>query len=624
MCKMKDPTTVEKLETDIEELHNIMEKRGINSRGTADLFGRVFAVPVDKEHKATQDPLMVTCQTFATPHMRAFHTSWFGFFSSFFSTFAAAPLIAYIKPDLNLTTDDIKAANVASVGGTIFFRLMMGWICDKLGPRKGLGFLLLSTTPAIIGIMFVHSAGAFILCRCLIGFSLATFVACQVWCSQLFAKNVVGIANATAAGWGNLGGGVTNLLMPYVFLIFLSFTDDDNTAWRLCYLVPLAMHLVGGFAVLSGRDLPDGNYKELETSGAKQKADGWLVVKTGTTNVNAWILTITYGWCFGVELTMNNVAAFYYYSYQGLTPQIAGIVASLFGMMNLFARSLGGMLSDYCSRIWGMRGRLWACYIVQMLEGLFCIFLGLVTLQYNAPFDTPKVDGFYNVGEEPWRLPRLGYERGYVNVVQRCSNMTTTPLKDMMVHVCGTLSLKLDDGLKECLGVDQRTVLLTDPTPVQGGVGVNCIKDSNTIGVSVIIIIAFSVAVQMAEGLHFGIVPYVSRPALGIVSGMVGAGGNLGSVIALNLFFSKNMRTDEGILYLGIAIMAVTCLMVFIYFPDMGGMFVKAGALGSYDPQIIKPPSHYRGADSMDFANHQTSGTNKVKAEEEGANVSSA
>ena len=53
----------------------------------------------------------------------------------------------------------------------------------------------------------------------------------------------------------------------------------------------------------------------------------------------------------------------------------------------------------------------------------------------------------------------------------------------------------------------------------------DCISHSGTFGIAVIIVIIFSVFVQMAEGLHFGIVPYVSRPALGIVSGMVGAGG---------------------------------------------------------------------------------------------------
>merc|ERR1712060_229168 len=145
------------------------------------------------------------------------------------------------------------------------------------------------------------NAEGFIFCRFLIGLGLATFVACQVWCSQLFAKSVVGATNATAGGWGNLGGGITNLVMPYIMLGMLNATDDDeDRAWRLCYIMPLIMHLGAAAYVMSGRDLPDGNYSELESSGAKQKSNGWIPVKTGMSNINAIILTITYGFCFGV------------------------------------------------------------------------------------------------------------------------------------------------------------------------------------------------------------------------------------------------------------------------------------------------------------------------------------
>ena len=83
----------------------------------------------------------------------------------------------------------------------------------------------------------------------------------------MFNKSVVGLANATAAGWGNLGGGVTNMTMGYIFLLMYSAVDADNVedrrdlAWRFCYFVPLGMHVFGGLWVLTGRDLPDGNIK---------------------------------------------------------------------------------------------------------------------------------------------------------------------------------------------------------------------------------------------------------------------------------------------------------------------------------------------------------------------------
>ena len=63
------------------------------SRLRCDLHGRPFKCAVDAEHKATE---LQIC-SFSQPHMRTFHASWMGFFSTFFSTFAPAPLAAYLK-----------------------------------------------------------------------------------------------------------------------------------------------------------------------------------------------------------------------------------------------------------------------------------------------------------------------------------------------------------------------------------------------------------------------------------------------------------------------------------------------------------------------------------------------
>ena len=53
--------------------------------------------------------------------------------------------------------------------------------------------------------------------------------------------------------------------------------------------------------------------------------------------------------------------------------------------MNLCMRSLGGILSDWSNKRYGMRGRLWSTWIVQSLEGALCIFLGLLTTGMKAP-----------------------------------------------------------------------------------------------------------------------------------------------------------------------------------------------------------------------------------------------
>ena len=93
------------------------------------------------------------------------------------------------------------------MSGTIFARIAMGVVCDTLGPRLGMSAVLLLTAAPTFGIALAHNHLQFILLRFGIGFGLATFVTCQFWVSCMFNVRIVGTANATAGGWGNMGGG---------------------------------------------------------------------------------------------------------------------------------------------------------------------------------------------------------------------------------------------------------------------------------------------------------------------------------------------------------------------------------------------------------------------------------
>ena len=67
-------------------------------------------------------------------------------------------------------------------------------------------------------------------------------------------------------------------------------------------------------------------------------------------NYRVWMLAITYGACFGVEIFIHAVAATYYVERFSLDLTQAGMAAGSFGLLALFARALGGIASDRVAR----------------------------------------------------------------------------------------------------------------------------------------------------------------------------------------------------------------------------------------------------------------------------------
>merc|ERR1711990_975820 len=61
----------------------------------------------------------------------------------------------------------------------------------------------------------------------------------------------------------------------------------------------------------------------------------------------------------------------------------AALLAGCFGAMNIFARSLGGILSDKAFARFGFRGRLWAQFLALLLQGLLFLCFSRVTKQHE-------------------------------------------------------------------------------------------------------------------------------------------------------------------------------------------------------------------------------------------------
>ena len=329
-------------------------------------------VDPDQDDKSTE----IKVGSFRRPHMRNFHSAWFAFFVAFVVWFAVSPLLPEIKKSLNLTKKEIWTSSIAGVGGTIAVRIVLGPICDRYGPKIPMAIILwLAAIPtACLG--FVNSAAGLTALRTFIGFAGGSFVMCMFWSTINFSREVVGSANGITGGWGNLGAGVTQIFVGTIlFPMFKAFFDGDaEKAWRSVCIVPAFIAFCTGLWILIySDDTPKGNYGELKRDGVKIVENTSTLMYAASRDLNTWILFVQYATCFGVEITMNNVTALYFSEEFGQSTESAAALASIFGWLNLFARGLGGVISDWANAKMGMRGRIIANTVLLFAEGVMVL-----------------------------------------------------------------------------------------------------------------------------------------------------------------------------------------------------------------------------------------------------------
>lgn len=395
--------------------------------------------------------------------MKTFHVTWLTFFICFFGWFGLAPLMPTIKEDLSLTKSQIGNIVIASVSGTILARLLIGRLCDTWGPRKTYILLLLVGSIPVFLVGLAQSYTSFLLFRLAISVIGASFVITQYHTSQMFAPAIKGTANAVAGGWGNLGGGVTNMLMPLVFAVIVAAGFAPEKAWRYAMILPGSLMLLAAYLYYRyTKDTPRGNFSELnKEKKATAKTDYRILL-----DWRIWSLSLAYAVCFGMEITFDNVAALYFVEEFGLSQAGAGFWAGVFGFMNLFARALGGWLADKVGRNHGLKGKGALLALVLLLEGLGIILFA----------------------------------------------------------AAGSLTL------------------------------------------AIISMIGFALFLKMANGATYAITPFINKDNIGLVSGIVGAGGNLGGMLFGFLFKSSSISYWQAFQYIGFVAIGVSLLVFFTRF----------------------------------------------------------
>lgn len=397
--------------------------------------------------------------------MKTFHTTWLMFFVCFFGWFGLAPLMPTIRTELGLSKAEVGNIIIASVASTIIARLIIGRLCDVIGPRKVAVWLLTLGSIPVFLVGLADSYATFLLFRLAIGVIGASFVITQYHTSMMFAPQIKGTANAVTGGWGNLGGGVTNMVMPLIFAAIVGFGYTDSEAWRYAMIFPGTMML--GVAILywkCTKDTPAGNFDEIKRKKTAAAKTDWSVLA----DWRVWALTIAYAMCFGMEITFDNIASLHFVDTFGLSQSSAGFWAGVFGFMNIFARALGGIVSDKVGSRFGMKGKGYLLALMLLLEGFGLILFAL----------------------------------------------------------------------------------------------------SGSFVLAIVSMLSFALFLKMANGATYGIVPFVNEKNVGLISGIVGAGGNLGGMAFGFLFKSESITYVDAFSYIGYLIIVASILILITKFAN--------------------------------------------------------
>mmetsp|Transcript_26627 Transcript_26627/g.55018 ORF Transcript_26627/g.55018 Transcript_26627/m.55018 type:complete len:496 (+) Transcript_26627:114-1601(+) len=375
-----------------------------------------FEVPVDENNKCTEfkpfkmlGPIPVPhCgkRRKTNPHMRAFWAATLAFMLAFIGWFAFAPLMTVVRKDIGLCDNNaevqldienaecvckkgckqtIANANIASVSFDVFMRFILGSVIERFGPvNTDCGLLLFGAAVVAISTTISNGTGL-IAVRFFVSALGSTFVVNQFWNSILFNRAVVGTANATAGGWGNLGGGLTQTLMPLIYRFWHNGVGLSLAwSWRAAMFVPASMYVfLSAWIFTCSQDTAIGKF-DVVLLGKTTRA-GPMTYLECLRDYRVFFMIFQYSACFGCELVLNNTLATHFSDYFGVDLVAAGVLAMCFGAMNLFARSLGGIASDWANVRCGMQGRLWCHFISLFGQAVFLFLFGCVNQDMGWP-----------------------------------------------------------------------------------------------------------------------------------------------------------------------------------------------------------------------------------------------
>ncbi|KAH7355483.1 high affinity nitrate transporter NrtB [Pyrenochaeta sp. MPI-SDFR-AT-0127] len=462
---------------------------------------------------------------------RVFFFSYLGFFIAFWSWYAFPPLLSKsIKADMHLSQNEIANSNIIALTATLLVRCIAGPMCDHIGPRKTFAALLfLGAIPTALAGTANNAMGLYFI-RFFVGILGGTFVPCQVWTTGFYDKNVVGTANALVGGWGNSGGGITYFVMP---AIYDSLKKDrgmsSHVAWRVSFIVPfiLITSVAVGLLFLT-EDTPTGKWSERG-----------VAVPTGRTHT-AVVSTIG-----GLaDKPTDNTGSFSSADDKDKKRSASPTdVESASGEVQIIDEFQHEVIAKPSAK--EMMRVTFSLQTLMLCAGYFCSFGG--ELAINSILGAYYLKNFPYLGQTT--SGRWAAMFGLLNIITRplggfigdlIYKWTNGNLwaKKFWIHFVGVMS-----------GVFLIIIGKLNPHKLDEMIG---------------LIAVMAIFLEAGNGANFALVPHIHPHANGVLSGLVGATGNLGGIVFAIIFRYNKTNYSRVFWLMGIIVIAMNTAFMWV------------------------------------------------------------
>lgn len=428
------------------------------------------------------------------PKIRILHYTWMAFFISFLVWFSQAPLMPLIKQALQLTDLQVKSLLILNVAITIPSRILVGIFVDKFGPRASYSLLLAISSVFCFAFAFANDYQSLAIARFLVGFVGAGFVIGIRLVSEWFPAREVGFAEGIYGGFGNFGMAAASAILPTLALFY-----GGENGWRYAVATTGLIALVySGIFFLGARNTPKGS------TYFKPKKLGGLEI------------TSKYDFWFYVFMNIPMFAA------------LAVIVWRL-SPSGLNILSPNGTIAGYLA------------VVVLLAYQLYNV------VRVNKDIFTKPVPEFQRYKFKQVAILNMSYMATFGSEIAVESMLplffvatfkVAPAYAGMMAAAFAVMNLfarPFGGWLSDKMGRRQTLMLSVVGTAV-GYLVMSQMNEGWWIGSAVIVTLLASICVQCGCGAVYGVVPLIQRRMTGQVAGMVGAYGNVGSVIFLTVY----------------------------------------------------------------------------------------